>query len=227
MTETNRDGVGAPAAGLGTEQSGAAGSAPGAVPKTARAATADSDDPDPWGRAMAAAQQGDERAYRRLLEELLPAIRRQVRAKVSEVAEAEDIVQNALISIHRGRHTYQPERPFGPWMRTIVRHCVIDSFRQRGRRMSREVAVESPELFAAPTEPDDLERGEIAAPLASALQELPAAQREAVELIHLQGLSVAEAALQVGITPGALKVRAHRGYRALRERLKNVPEFQR
>ena len=175
---------------------------------------------------MEAAQRGDQLAYSERLEELLPVIRRQVRARIAHTADAEDVVQNALISIHRGRHTYRPERPFGPWMRTIVRHCVIDSFRQRGRRVSREVPVESPELFAAPSEPYEPDSGELAAPLANALRELPAKQREAVELIHLRGLSVAEAALKVGISPGALKVRAHRGYRALRERLKRVPEGQ-
>ncbi len=60
--------------------------------------------------------------------------------------------------------------------------------------------------------------------ISHALAQLPASQREAVELIHLKGLSVAEAAAQVGISPGALKVRAHRGYRALRARLRAEPK---
>lgn len=178
---------------------------------------------DVWGSAMAAAQRGDENAYRQLLEELLPVIRRQVRARVADSADAEDIVQNALISIHRGRHTYRPERPFGPWMRTVVRHCVIDSFRQRGRRIRREVPVEAPELFAEPVQPDLPGSGELSGPLARALEELPVKQRQAVELIHIHGLSVAEAALEAGVSPGALKVRAHRGYRAMRAFLTNAP----
>jgi len=171
---------------------------------------------------MEAAQAGDEEAYRGLLEELLPLVRRQVRSRISAPADAEDVVQNALIAIHRGRRTYRPERPFGPWMRTIVRHCIVDWFRERGRRGSRELAVESPELFAAPVEAADPEASRLSAPLAEALQALPAKQREAVELIHLQGLSVAEASLRAGVSPGALKVRAHRGYRALRARLAGV-----
>ena len=168
---------------------------------------------------MAAAQGGDEAAYRVLLEDLLPFVRRQVRARISSQADAEDVVQNALIAIHRGRHTYRPERPFGPWARTVVRNCVIDWFRERGRRTSREVAVEEPELFSEGTTDAELGADELAPPLVAALQSLPEKQREAVELIHLQGLSVAEAAVEAGVTPGALKVRAHRGYRALRARL--------
>lgn len=209
--------VDGPAAGVASEIEGAerAGEGARAAPEEADGAS----DQDRWGLAMAAAQQGDERTYHDLLEELLPVIRRQVRSRVWDAADAEDIVQNALISIHRGRHTYRTERPFGPWMRTIVRHCVIDSFRQRGRRAKREVPVESPELFAQAEDPLEPGAEELPAPLALALQELPSTQRQAVELIHLHGLSVAEAALKAGVSPGALKVRAHRGYRALRERL--------
>jgi RNA polymerase sigma-70 factor (ECF subfamily) len=174
---------------------------------------------DRWGLAMAAAQGGDESAYRGLLEQLLPFVRRQVRGRISAPADAEDVVQNALIAIHRGRHTYRPERPFGPWMRTVVRNCVIDWFRERGRRASRETTVESPELFAEGVYDEEPGAQDLAPPLAAALQALPAKQREAVELIHVHGLSVAEAAVEAGVSPGALKVRAHRGYRALRTRL--------
>ena len=175
-----------------------------------------------WSAAMAAAQAGDETAYRELLEELLPLVRRRVRARISAPADAEDVVQNALIAIHRGRHTYRPDRPFGPWMRAVVRNCVIDWFRERGRRMSREVAVESPELFADGVYDEEPGSQDLAPPLAAALESLPDKQREAVELIHLQGLSVAEAAVKAGVSPGALKVRAHRGYRALRTKLAGV-----
>jgi RNA polymerase sigma-70 factor (ECF subfamily) len=168
---------------------------------------------------MAAAQVGDEAAYRGLLEELLPFVRRLVRSRISASADAEDVVQNALIAIHRGRHTYQPERPFGPWLRAVVRNCVTDWFRERGRRATREVAVADPELFSEGVRDEEPGASDLAPPLAAALQALPAKQREAVELIHVHGLSVAEAAVEAGVTPGALKVRAHRGYRALRVRL--------
>jgi len=177
---------------------------------------------DAWGVAMAAAQAGDEDAYRALLEELLPNIRQQVRHRIASPADAEDVVQNALIAIHRGRHTYRPDRPLGPWMRAVVRHTMIDWFRERGRRAAREVPVEEPEWFADPVEGEDPGANELSAPLVAALESLPAKQREAVELIHLHGLSVAEASIRAGVSPGALKVRAHRGYRALRERLAGV-----
>jgi RNA polymerase sigma-70 factor (ECF subfamily) len=55
--------------------------------------------------------------------------------------------------------------------------------------------------------------------LSEALVALPPGQRQAVELLQVQGLTVAEAAVRAGVSPGALKVRAHRGYRAMRARL--------
>ncbi len=179
-----------------------------------------------WRRSMVAAQSGDAEVYRTLLEELVPVIRRQVRAKLAH-AMAEDVVQNALLSIHRARHTYRPERPFGPWMRAIVRNATIDALREMKRRGDREVGVESPDWLPDPSGASGgpppvqraLERRELSPELSEALEQLPAAQREAVVLIQVEGLSVAEAAARAGVTAGALKVRAHRGYRALRARL--------
>ena len=171
-----------------------------------------------WSGWMAAAQDGDGEAYRRLLEELLPVLRRIVRGRVYDRETAEDVVQNVLLSIHRARHTYRPERSFGPWMRAIARNAMIDAFRESGRRGEREVGVELIEQF--PAEPiDPLKTDALDPTLRAALDRLPKNQLEAVELVQLRGMSVAEAALEAGVTPGALKVRAHRGYVALRRML--------
>ena len=163
---------------------------------------------------MEAAQSGDRAAFERLLLAILPALRQLVSARLGDAAGVEDVVQNVLLSIYRARHTYQPRRPFGPWMRAIARNAVVDSQRQRSVRVRREQPLSEVEELpdTAPSVPTQ----EISPPLRRALESLPAGQRQAVELIHLRELSVAEAAKQVGITPGALKVRAHRGYRALR-----------
>jgi RNA polymerase sigma-70 factor (ECF subfamily) len=177
-----------------------------------------------WGQSMAAAQAGDEKAYGELLAELLPVVRRWVRSRLFDPTAAEDVVQNALLNIHRARHTYRAERPFGPWLRAVVRNAVTDSLREGGRRREREVAVESFDDFPGAAVPaSDPLAAALSPELSRALETLPEKQRRAVELIHLEGLSVAAAALRVGVTPGALKVRAHRGYRALRQRLGRRP----
>ena len=168
---------------------------------------------------MRAAQDGDRGAYDHALRELLPLLRTYVRRRVSESAAGDDVVQDVLLAIHRARHTYRPERPFGPWWRTVARNAVTDYYRRRGRRRDRELPLEG---FDIAEEPVDAADDELSPELASALAALPRNQREAVELIHLQGLSVNDAAKRAGTTPGALKVRAHRGYRAMRRRLEEA-----
>jgi len=170
---------------------------------------------------MRAAQAGDREAYRRLLVAIQPRIRSIVRSRVREEAAAEDVVQNALLSIHRGRRTYRPERPFGPWMGAIVRNAIADHFRERRRRGDREVELVAEELADREASEGDADR-RLAPELASALEKLPQGQREAVTLIQVEGLSVAEAALRAGVSAGALKVRAHRGYRALARALEGL-----
>ncbi len=174
-----------------------------------------------WRVSMAAAQNGDAKGYESLLRELLPEIRSLVRRRLPDEAAVEDIVQNTLLAIHRSRHTYRSERPFGPWLRAVARNAFLDHVRVRGRRSGREVPLETvpePADESAPL----LEEAGLSPELERALAELPPAQREAVELIQLRGLSVAEAAVKAGVSMSAVKVRAHRGYRALRAHLEGT-----
>jgi RNA polymerase sigma-70 factor (ECF subfamily) len=164
---------------------------------------------------MAAAQDGDAAAYEALLREIVPVLRIFVAARLRETSAAEDVVQNVLLSLHRARHTYQPSRPFGPWLRAIARNAIADAFRARGRRAERETALPAADLIADEREPSRAD-APLSARMTQALAELPPAQREAVELIHVRELSVAEAAARAGVSVSALKVRAHRGYKALR-----------
>jgi RNA polymerase sigma-70 factor (ECF subfamily) len=168
-----------------------------------------------WRAWMIAAQAGDAALYEQLLLALLPHARRQVARSVVDRASQEDIVQNALLSMHRARHTYRPEHAFGAWFHAIVRNAVVDWARAHGRRVRREVSLEAEGVPEPVGEPAALVEGP-SHELERALAALPAAQREAVELIHVEELSVAEAAARAGVSRAALKVRAHRGYRALR-----------
>lgn len=175
-----------------------------------------------WAAWMVAAQQGDGRAYETLLRDVRPLLRDFVRRRIDEPA-AEDVVQTVLLSLHRARHTYRHEHPFAPWLWAIARNAVTDAHRRYGTRQGREEPLPEDDALPAgahPTRPpaEDGRHGAAlpARDLERALARLPAIQREAVVLLHLEGLSVNEAALKARVTPGALKVRAHRAYRALR-----------
>ena len=179
--------------------------------------TRDDERAERWRVWMAAAQRGDAEVYAKLLEELLPFVRGIVRSRLRDDAAVEDVAQEVLIRIHTARHTYRAERPLLPWVNTITRNAVIDQARRRSRALARSSDVE-PE--SVPVEAPPLPENDRLSPrLERALRDLPPAQREAVWLLKVEELTVKEAAQRVGTSPGALKLRAHRGYQALRDLL--------
>ncbi len=169
-----------------------------------------------WGRWMCAAQEGDHAAYERLLQGILPVIRRHVASKVRQPDVAEDVVQNVLLSIHRSRHTFHPLRPFAVWLRAVTRNATIDSLRASGRYDRRHETLENHDIASDAKE--IAFRGEALSPeIVDALDRLSDAQRQAIDLLHVRDLSVAEAAKQAGASESSIKVRAHRGRLALRK----------
>lgn len=173
-----------------------------------------------WSGLMAAAQAGDGRAYETLLRECVPLLRAICRTRLRESADVEDAVQDALLTIHRVRHTYDPARPFRPWLAAIGERRALDRGRSRGRAAGREVAIEAASEVAAAGRDAEAElaaRGEAAA-LRQAVSELPASQRTALGLTKIEDLSLAEASERSGMSVGSLKVATHRAMRSLRRR---------
>lgn len=169
---------------------------------------------------MAAAQDGDAAAYGRLLRSVAPVVRALGRRRGLEPTTCEDLAQDVLMTVHRVRHTYDPARPFGPWLIAIAQRRLIDRLRSDTRRRRYETHdPDAVETFAAPAAKDGLEADEASAWLREAIAALPVKQREALELTKLREMSVAEAAARTGQTPGALKVNVHRALRALQARL--------
>jgi RNA polymerase sigma-70 factor (ECF subfamily) len=170
-----------------------------------------------WGGLLAAAQSGDARAYDTLLREVTPRLRQLCRARIRDLAEVEDAVQDALMTIHALRHTYDPARPFGPWMTTIATRRAIDRLRRRGRTSGRESNLDDlPEGMASVAPVAEERIG--ARNLRDAVSDLPESQRTALRLAKLEDLSLAEASKRSGLSVGALKVATHRAMRSLRRR---------
>jgi RNA polymerase sigma-70 factor (ECF subfamily) len=112
-------------------------------------------------------------------------------------------------------HTYQLDRPFSPWLFTVVRNAIWAAIHKRHKVTQKELQLEDlPETAAKAQEDGGLEDD-----LQEALNSLPAANRRAVEMLKLQGMDVETAAKELGISKIALKVRAHRGYEQLRKKL--------
>lgn len=162
---------------------------------------------------MRAAQDGDRLAYETLLTEVATTVRAFVRKRLPDVESQEEVVQDTLLCIHRDRHTYDPERPFRPWMYAITRHRLSDHLEKQRRRSQIEVLGDAE--AEDPATPDARAQR---APgiLRHALAQLSKAQREIIQMLKLDGLSVAEISTRTGLSVSAVKVTAHRGYKRLR-----------
>jgi RNA polymerase sigma-70 factor (ECF subfamily) len=169
-----------------------------------------------WSRQMGAAQRGDARAYEALLGELAVAIERYVRRRFGSLRLfSEDCVQECLLAVHVGRHTYDPRRPFRPWLFAIVRNKTIDLLRRSyiAPGVSFDDA-KSPSWRDYAADPAD----EVAA--GQWLGQLEPLYRHALELTKLQGLSTAEAAVVAGVTETAMRARVSRALRATAQLLR-------
>jgi RNA polymerase sigma-70 factor (ECF subfamily) len=132
---------------------------------------------------------------------------------------ADDLLQETFMQIHRSRRTYQPGRPVTPWIYAIARNVYLMKRRSAGRRNRFE------ESLAADVRSSDGSRdalGIIAEgdAVRRALRHIPADQRQALLMHHVQGWSFVEIASRLGIRVNAAKTRAFRGMRKMREHLK-------
>jgi len=166
---------------------------------------------------MRSAQVGDARAYAELLGAIRPRLRQIIskQRKFLQAADIEDLVQEILLSLHSVRDTYDPERPFMPWLMAITRHRLADAARRYHRQAARQNELEELSVtFAGPNmeaesygNPEGLKR---------AIECLPPHQRTAIQLLKLREMSLKEAAEASGSSIDALKVSVHRAMATLR-----------
>jgi RNA polymerase sigma-70 factor (ECF subfamily) len=169
---------------------------------------------------MRRAQEGHSDAYAILLAEIVPLLRREVRRRrrMLPPQDIEDLVQDVLLSLHAVRATYDPGRPFLPWLMAIAHNRIIDGARRQIRRNANEVLVdELPETFADEATNRQIEAYGDAEALRHAMQQLPPGQRLALEMVKLREMSLKEAAASTGMSVAALKIAVHRGIGALRK----------
>ena len=172
------------------------------------------------GGLMSRAQQGDGAAYAELLTLLAATARRFARNRFGDVAWLDDVAQETLVTVHAARHTYDPRRPFAPWFYAILSSRMIDVLRRERRIAGREVGTyvlpdTGPSMTSTPAREIDGRFDRVR----QALDILPARQRDVVSALKLREESVKEIGARLGMSESAVKVTAHRGYRALRRLL--------
>jgi RNA polymerase sigma-70 factor, ECF subfamily len=178
---------------------------------------------------MARYQDGDAAAFRELYALVAPRLLGYLMKMARSKALADDLLQQTFLKIHRARAAYVRGADPLPWIYSIAHRTFIDEVRKSKRAVVNVADEEVPEV-AAGLDGESVDRRdepridpELAREALDALAQLPTQQREAVVLTKLDGKSVAEAAEIAGTTVGAMKVRAHRGYEALRKLLGRKP----
>ena len=164
---------------------------------------------------MARYQAGDFAAVTALVEAIGPQLHRFFMAQSASRSDADDLLQETWLRIHRVRHTYRPGEPVLPWFYAIARRARIDHYRRSGRTTARERRLEElPDAAGAFTEDeppaDDLET--LLAPLSEN-------QREVIRMMKVGGMSLEEVARATSCSVGSVKQKVHRAYKILRGRI--------
>ena len=167
---------------------------------------------------MAAYVEGDRAAFDALFSRYAPRLRQMLGRRISRPQDVADIVQQTFLQLHRARKDFRAGAKLRPWLYTIALNLARQYFRRRGRRPEAGLGEFDPPERGGEGNP---ERTTVARELRDALTQLPAAQREVIELHWFEGLPFKEVAAVVGASESAVKVRAHRGYEKLRVRLRD------
>jgi RNA polymerase sigma-70 factor, ECF subfamily len=149
---------------------------------------------------------------RDLVTNLSPALLRFCWGSGMSRSDAEDLLQDCWLRIHRARHTYLPSEPLLPWIFAVARHARLDALRRRRRLGSREVLVAGI--------PETCEPGPGAGQRRHGNSKSAAGcQREVIVMLKVVGMSLEEVARATSSTAGAIRQKAHRAYAALRSML--------
>lgn len=157
---------------------------------------------------------GDTQAYHRFLSAVTPHLRAMARRRCDQfgapASEAEDVVQEVLLAVHLKRGTWDPARPIGPWLSTIVRNKLIDSLRRRGRHI--DVPIDDVmATLEAEEQAGNLDRLDAE----HMLERLRDPQRDIVRSISMEGAGIRETAERLKMSEGAVRVALHRALKTL------------
>jgi RNA polymerase sigma-70 factor (ECF subfamily) len=172
---------------------------------------------------MLAYRAGDAGAFDALYERHKGAVFRYLRRQTASVAVAEELFQDVWLRLIDARGSYEPRAKFTTWLFTIAHNRLMDHFRSASRAALRSYADDEAALAEVPSDdpPPEalLDRRQVAARLLTALQALPAAQREAFLLQQESEMSLEEIAAATGVNRETVKSRLRYGIAKLRAHL--------
>jgi RNA polymerase sigma-70 factor (ECF subfamily) len=159
-------------------------------------------------------QKADVVAMTALVELLSPQLYRFFAAQTESGWDADYMLQEVWLHIHRARHTYRPGEPLIPWVYAIARRVCTDNYHKRDR-----VAMHQMVAGMRPGAPGEDGKADAPPSFDARVAALPANQRELLILLKVNGLTHEEIARATASTVPAVKQTIHRAYQRLRDLL--------
>lgn len=158
-------------------------------------------------------QAGDSAAVTQLVECISPQLHRFFMTQSVGRSDADDLLQETWLRIHRVRHTYRPGEPVLPWFYAIARRVRIDHYRKASRTTHRERPLEDVSGLSAAVPRDETQADD----LETLLAPLSESQREIIRMLKVAGMSLEETARATSCSVGSIKQKVHRAYAKLRD----------
>jgi len=174
------------------------------------------EEPDDDALLVLRVGEGDVAAYRTLVDRYAAKLSRFAERLLRDKSEAEDVVQETFLRVWQHARDYSPKARVTTWLHRITHNLAVDRLRARGRLKPLPDEEDMPESARQPTLLDEKRR---VLALEAALATLPERQATAIVLVHLHGLTGAEAAEVLGIGAEAVESLLARGRRALKAEL--------
>ncbi|MFM7403089.1 MAG: sigma-70 family RNA polymerase sigma factor [Erythrobacter sp.] len=172
-------------------------------------------DDDTLARLMGMAQSGDAAAYRTVLDACQNWLARYFSGRVAPHA-LDDLIQETFMAMHRKRATFDPARPFLPWLAAFARYRWLDHLRGYYRHEAEELS----ETVVGETAFDDAVLAQVS--LDRMLARVSPAQATVIRLVKIEGLSIEEASQLSGQSAALVKVNTHRGLKKLANHIESV-----
>ncbi|MCG3147347.1 MAG: ECF RNA polymerase sigma-E factor [Verrucomicrobiae bacterium] len=177
---------------------------------------------------MTRVKEGDEDAFRELIERYQRPVINMIYRSIGDAWEAEDLAQRVFLQVFRSAGRYQATAKFTTWLFTITHNTIRNEYRRRSRHALQSLdelteTEESEKQFADARTADpaqEVVERELQEKIQAAIQELPEAQRTAVILCRFEGLPYEEIATVLDSTVPAVKSLLHRARETLKEKLR-------
>jgi RNA polymerase sigma-70 factor, ECF subfamily len=164
-------------------------------------------------------------------DELATRLRPFLRRRVASEPDADDVLQDVLLRMHRGLPGLRDDDRLSAWMYRIARTAIVDHLRARQRHPlappddQAAAAAGPPDAASLPAEDDRAVACEVAQSLAAFVARLPSPYREAITLAELEERTQRQAAEMMGVSLSGMKSRVQRGRARLRAMLEACCEL--